>query len=100
MKMVTNSGAGKLFGDKEVFENPNTFRPERFIENPGLLETVEYVFGGGRVSIQVTSQVRDVRKMIYFQRICAGMHLAKNSLVSSTQTLLYVLFNSDISDFR
>jgi cytochrome P450 len=40
---------GKLFHDENVFENADSFMPERYFEHPDLVRTVEYVFGGGRV---------------------------------------------------
>lgn len=33
---------------KEGCSDPEVFRPERFLENPGLRDPAEYIFGFGR----------------------------------------------------
>ena len=66
--------------DKDYYDAPEDFRPERFIQNEfgfkdnrgaseGLRKT--YAFGAGR-------------------RICPGQHLAENSLVRSEDTAFYL----------
>ncbi|KAJ2919890.1 hypothetical protein MD484_g619, partial [Candolleomyces efflorescens] len=54
--------------NEEMFPEPNTFRPERYIENPSLPHS--FVFGFGR-------------------RICPGMHFAHNSLFILISRLLW-----------
>jgi cytochrome P450 len=46
---------GGIFRDPALFEKPEEFRPERFIEKPELAEIVNYVFGSGRVSLSTGS---------------------------------------------
>lgn len=63
----------RIFHDETLFEEPDIFRPQRFIESPtGIKKGLEskahpllndIVFGAGR-------------------RVCPAMHLARNSLVT------------------
>ncbi|KIM35572.1 hypothetical protein M413DRAFT_32429 [Hebeloma cylindrosporum] len=59
-----------IFHDEERFENHDVFNPDRFLGNPASAKIIEYVFGGGR-------------------RVCAGVHLAKNSITLNTMHLLW-----------
>lgn len=69
-----------IFHDDSLFENPDTFQPERFLKSstgtkPGLESKTlpllkDMIFGTGR-------------------RVCPGMHLARNSLLLNTTCLLW-----------
>ncbi|TFK18867.1 cytochrome P450 [Coprinopsis marcescibilis] len=54
--------------NEEMFPDPETFRPDRYIENPKLPNS--FVFGFGR-------------------RVCPGMHVAQNSLFSIVSKMLW-----------
>ena len=57
--------------DPELFPEPDTFRPERFLETTDpRLRDFELPFGFGR-------------------RICVGMHLARNSLFIAVARILW-----------
>ena len=58
--------------DPDMFPNPDTFRPERFLESTDpRMQTFELPFGFGR-------------------RACPGMHLALNSLFINVAMVLHV----------
>ncbi|KAG8998659.1 hypothetical protein FRB90_012266 [Tulasnella sp. 427] len=40
--------AWQISRDPAVYESPSTFNPDRFIDNPTLLDPRDYVFGFGR----------------------------------------------------
>ena len=79
--------------DPKVYEDPEVFNPDRYLESDtgtkkgyknDIVQRDNLTFGGGRVGGLRLSLVPNqlVADPSYAQRMCAGMHVAKYSLVS------------------
>ncbi|KAJ6532740.1 cytochrome P450 [Mycena vulgaris] len=68
-----------ILHDEEIFPDPFTFRPERYLTDDKAASTVAAAFGFGR-------------------RICPGMHIAENSMFIAIATILCVFRISKSKD--
>ena len=78
--------------DPETYENPDEFRPERFIRDGRLDNSVrdpfDYVFGFGRR--YATFTMFPSRNAQPLRRICPGRHFADASLFLNIASVLHV----------
>ena len=79
--------------DRDVFDNPQEFQPERYLKdgklNPDVRDPDCAAFGFGRRSVNTTYSL--IYTLINsFPSMCPGRHLSDNSLYSIVSCLLAV----------
>ena len=83
-----------ILHDPKVFDNPQEFRPERYLKDGKLNSDVRdpdcAAFGFGRRSVNTTYSPSILHFINSFTSICPGRHLSDNSLYSLVSCLLAV----------
>ena len=81
--------------DPQVYEDPDVYRPERFLKdgqlNPTVRDPFNYAFGYGRRSVQRPCvRFPPLSRSSSVHRICPGRHFAEASLFINIASLLHV----------
>ena len=68
--------------DEEVYEDADSFRPERFLKADGTLndDTMDYAFGFGRRYVAFTPEVTKCPHNLLTCRICPGRAFAETEV--------------------
>ena len=81
--------------DPQVYEDPDVYRPERFLKdgqlNPTVRDPFNYAFGYGRRSVQRPCvRFPPLSRSSSVHRICPGRHFAEASLFINIASVLHV----------
>ncbi|KAG8949194.1 hypothetical protein FRC04_008992 [Tulasnella sp. 424] len=69
-----------IYHDEDLFDEPNTFNPDRFVSNPlGVKDGVD------------PKEVANLKDLVFGagRRVCPGMHLGKSSMILNTARILW-----------
>lgn len=93
---VDDAGVRAMLNDPETYPNPSEFRPERFLKNGQIDESVlspgNMAFGFGRRWSLAFYSSRQFTKARYHLRMCPGRHIAL-STVKLTMASVLLTFN-------